>query len=221
MNCVFNLARPLLLGFFTPQGLLVGATIHAADSPALSIKVSRVVGSARYYTDDKNHPGWSVLRAGDELGGNPVLQTSSRDSIVDFELTGPDALRRVAVRMFSNTVLRQIRLSSRTSGSVKTSDILLDVAAGQIRISLDGESEQSFTLAMGDTQTRVTVLHSSGDAKDTMFVFNGTLTVLNGEVKASVGTGQEKAIHAGEQLRRGANEVTKTSPEAPELKLGQ
>lgn len=53
-----------------------------------------------------------------------------------------------------------------------------------------------------------------------MFDAKGTLTVLKGAVKASLGAGQPKLVQVGEQLRSDAKDVTKLPPDAPELKLG-
>jgi len=209
---------PVLL-LITAQWLLVASAAQADDSVPLSAKATSIVGSARY--EDRNHPNWTGLRVGDQLGRDPVLQTNIRDSTADIEVTGSDRGGRGAIRMFSNTVLRQIRLSSKKSDSVEARDILLDMPAGQIRISLDGVSAYAFTLINGSSPIRVTVPRRVAGPKETVFVFNGSLTVLKGAVTASTGTGAEKVIQAGEQLRSGANEVTKTPPEAPELKLGQ
>jgi hypothetical protein len=69
----------------------------------------------------------------------------------------------------------------------------------------------------------LTVSGSTADHQETVFVFadTGSLTVLKGAVKASIGSGPEKLVRAGEQLRSDTNEITKLPPEAPELKLGE
>ena len=219
LNRPLDLRKSLGLCFLTAQWLLVAPTAPAADSPALSIKATGVTGTARY--EDKNHPGWTDLHPGDALIGYPVLQTNLKDSTADIELVGPDARGPVWVRMFSNTLLREVRLNPTPSRSTKRTGILLDVAAGQIRISLNGASDYAFTLVRSDSGTRVTVPQTNANPNQIAFVFDGSLTVLKGTIQASVGGGREKLIHAGEQLRRGASEVTKTPPEAPELRLDQ
>jgi len=217
----YRLKKALVLVFITTQWLLVAPAAETDNSASLSVSVVRISGNARHSADALKNI--KPVRVGAQFGAGSVLQTdSTENSMVDLEVRGSDAGGRGTVRMFSNSVLKLILLNSKKSGSAEARDIGLEVAAGQIRISLDGVSDYSFTLIYGGSSTRVTVPRSAAAARaeQTVFVFNGSLTVLKGAVTASTGTGTEKMVHAGEQLRSGASEVTKTPPDAPQLKLG-
>jgi hypothetical protein len=124
--------------------------------------------------------------------------------------------------MFSNSLLKPIKLKSKKSGSVQARDIGLDVPAGQIRLSLDGVSDYEFEFGAGRITRRLAVLRNGGSPQETVFLVDahGTLTVLKGVVQAGSGPGTRKPVHAGEQLRGDSEEVRSAPPEAPELKLG-
>jgi hypothetical protein len=74
----------------------------------------------------------------------------------------------------------------------------------------------------GRTPVRVATRRSKADRQETVFVFAlpGAITVLKGAVNVRTTTDQEKLVKAGERLLSEAAEVTKTRPDAPELKLG-
>lgn len=211
----------MALVFLTTQCLQLPAVVRADAPVPLVLKATAITGNARYV--DKNHRKWTELQVGDQLGDEAVVQTDGKGSsanIADLEVSGAEAGGRARIRMLSNTVLEFIRLSAKNSDSVEARDISLDMRVGQIRVSLDGVSPYSFTLINGGS-TRVAVPRSAAGPKETVFVFNGSLTVLKGAVTVSTRSGAEKVVHAGEQLRSGASEVTKTPPEAPELKSEQ
>jgi hypothetical protein len=196
--------------------LLLASTAQADDTVPLSYKVISIAGSARYLNTNM----WTALRVGDELRTVSVLQTDSKgSSTADVELVGPDGHGWGKVRMFSNCVLKPLRLDLKKSGSGPATDIRFDVAMGQIQVSLDGGSDYVFAL----NAARITPARSAANAKETVFLFAspGSLTVLKGAVTASFGSGPEKMVRAGEQLRRDGSEVTKLPPDAPELKLGE
>jgi hypothetical protein len=203
--------------------LLVAATVQADDAVPLSVKVISVAGSARYWHNSIAKGSWKAVRVGDELRAGSVLQTESKDSTTtDVELVGPDAHGWGKVRMYSNCVLKLLRLDLKKPGSGQASDVRIDVPVGKIRVSLDGDSDYVFALNPDSTPMRLTVARSVVGSKETVFLAAaGSLTVLKGAVTASFGSGPEKLVRAGEQLRSDVNEVTKLPPDAPELKLGQ
>ncbi|PWU19352.1 MAG: hypothetical protein C5B50_06785 [Verrucomicrobia bacterium] len=208
----------LARAFIITPWLLLAPAARGDDSIPLSAKVIKLVGEARY--QDKKHPDWHELRAGYQLAGEWFLQTDmSHSTGVDIELGGSSAGGRMTVHIFSSTILKLIGASSNKSGSVESRNIRLDLRSGQIRISLDGISDYSFTLIRAGGPVHLTVARSNQDPKETIFVFGRDLTVLKGAVTTSMGTGTNIVIHAGEQL--GVKGASKTPTDAPELKLGQ
>jgi hypothetical protein len=127
--------------------LVVATTAQADDAVPLSFKVIGIAGSARYLNTNMARGSWTALLMGDELRAVSVLQTDSKgSSTADIELVGPDARGWGKVRMFSNCVLKPLRLDLKKSGSGQATDIRFDVAMGQIRVSLDGGSDYVFAL---------------------------------------------------------------------------
>lgn len=213
---------PLELFFIVMLWLQAAPATLADDSVPLSAKVIGIVGSARQW--DKENGKWRSLRVGDEVGADSDLQTESKDSTTtDLEVMASDAGGRAAIRMYPNSVLKMIRLSLKKSGSVQARDIALNVPTGQIRVTLDGAYDYAFMLSANSFSIHVSLERSAAGSQQTVFAFSGTgsLTVLKGAVKTRIGSGPERLIQAGEQLREGVDKVTKTPPEAPELKLGQ
>jgi hypothetical protein len=216
------LLKPIPI-FIATVALLIVSTSRADDSTPFSARVISIVGTARYWDTNQAKSNWSALRLGDKFSVGSVLQTNSKDSTADFEVAMPDADGRGTLRMFSNCVLKLIALNSKTSGLVRTMDIGFDVPVGQIRVSVDGVPDYALALNANSFSMRLTIPRSTAGSQETVFLFAGTgsLTVLKGTVKASIGSGPAKLIRAGEQLRSDVNEITKLPPEAPELKLGQ
>jgi hypothetical protein len=209
-------ALHIFRNIFIAVGLLLAPTGQAEDEVPLSYKVISIAGGARYSTTNV----WTALRVGDELRAVSVFQTESKgSSFADVELVGPDGHGWGKVRMFSNCVLKPLRLDLKKSGSDQATDVRFDVAMGQIRVSLDGGSDYVFAL----NAARITPARSVTGSKETVFLFASpdSLTVLKGAVTASFGTGPEKMVRAGEQLRRDGSEATKLPSDAPELKLGE
>lgn len=218
MNTLSNYSRGRTLGlvFTATLWLLLATPAQADDAVPLSYKVISIAGSARYLKTNI----WTALRVGDELRAVSAFQTDSKgSSTADIELVGPDARGWGKIRMFVNCVVEPIRVDLKKSGSGQATDVRFEVPAGQIRVSLDGGSDYVFAL----NTARITPARSAAAAKETVFLFAspGSLTVLKGAVTASFGTGPEKMVQAGEQLRRDGSEVTKVPPDAPELKLGE
>jgi len=204
--------------------LLVASAAQADDAVPLSVKVISVAGSARYWDNSIAKGSWNAVRVGDELRAGSVLQTESKDSTAtDIELVGADAHGWGKVRMYSNCVLKLLRLDLKRSGSGQASDIRFDVPVGKIRVTLDGDSDYVFALNPDSTPMRLSVARNVAGSKETVFIFaaGGPLTVLKGAVTASFGSGPERLVRAGEQLRSDANDLTRLPPDAPELKLGQ
>jgi hypothetical protein len=224
MNHTLNrnsMKLPMLLFTVTPW-LVFTPAAQADDSFRLSAKVISLVGSARYCDTNRT---WIALQAGAEVSAALVLQTGIEDgSTADIALAGSDADAggKCTIRMFSNSLLKPIRLKSKLSGSVQARDIGLDVPAGQIRLSLDGVSDYEFEFGAGRITKRLAVLRNGSSPQETVFVVDhsGTLTVLKGLVQAGNGSETRKPVHAGEQLRGDSEEVRPVPPEAPELKLG-
>jgi hypothetical protein len=206
------------LAFTAAPWLLAIPAAQADDSVRVSARVISVVGSARYF--DRNRANWSDLRPGAEFGADAVLQTNLKDSTADLALVGSDAGPQGRVRMFSDCILKVLQLNSKKSGSAQLRHIGLDVTAGRIRVSLDGVSQYDSDFS-GARTMRMEVRPHDANPQETVFVFDaaGTLTVLKGAVKASIGAGQQKLVRLGEQLRSDANEVRRVPPDAPELKL--
>jgi hypothetical protein len=221
MNTLSNYSRGRTLGlvFTATLWLVLAATTQADDAVPLSFKVIAIAGSARYSNTNTARGSWTALRVGDELRAVSALQTDSKGSnTADVELIGPDGRSWGKIRMFSNCVLKPLRLDLKKSGSSQATDVRLDVPMGQIRVSVDGGSDYVFAL----NEARITPALSVAARKEMVFVFAspGSLTVLNGLVTASFGLGPEKLVRAGEQLRHDASEVTKLPPEAPEFNSG-
>jgi hypothetical protein len=213
-------ARKTLV-FFTATLCLLAAMTQAEDAVPLSVKVISVTGAARYVTTNSAKGSWTALRVGDELRAVSVLQTDSRgSSTADVELIGPDGRGWGKIRMFSNCVVEPRRLDLKKSASGQAMDVRLDVPVGQVQIRLDGGSDYAFALGA----MRVTPAGGgAASAKETVFLFAppSSLSVIKGAVTASFGSGAEKLVRAGEQFRGDNNELTKLSPDAPELKLGE
>jgi hypothetical protein len=125
---------------------LVPAAAQADDAVALSVKVMSVAGSARYWDNSIAKGSWNAVRVGDKLRADSVLQTNLKDSTADVELVGPDAHGWGNVRIFSNCVVKLLRLDLKKSGSGQASDIRFDIPVGQIRVSLDGGSDYVFAV---------------------------------------------------------------------------
>ena len=107
----YLLCRNLGLFFTTTLWLLLAAMIQAEDAVPLSAKVISVAGSARYQGTNTAKGRWRALRLEDELQAGSVLQTDSTGSTrAELELVGPDAHAWGKVRMFSNCVLKLLRL---------------------------------------------------------------------------------------------------------------
>jgi hypothetical protein len=213
--------KTLTLFVMAPLWLPSLTKAQPQDSVPLSAKVVRIAGSVR--SIDKNNRQWKAVHIGDEFTGDFVLQTDSTGSTAaDIDVVGSDA-GRTTVRMFSNCVLKVPRLNSKMSGSAQARDISFNVPTGKIRVSLDGISDYVFLLEANSFSMRLTVDRNPKNPDETTFTFAGTgdLTVLKGSVKASVGSGPEIVICAGEQLLRGDDKVTKAPPDAPELKAPQ
>jgi hypothetical protein len=178
--------------------LLINPAAQAEDSAPFSVKVTGVTGSARYVY--KNHQDWTALRIGDDLVGAPglVLQTNLKDSTADIELKPSNNTNRVAIHLYPNTVLRRIQAGSKKSHELETADELLDVGAGQIKVSFDATAEHTFALISGNNSTRVTIPRVTTGPTETAFLFNGSLTVLKGTVRAWTAGGKEEVIRGAE-----------------------
>ena len=189
-----------------PFGLLLAAPAQADDAVPLSLKVISVAGSARYWNTNMAKGSWTALRVGDELRAGSVLQTdSTRSTSAGIELVGRDGHGWGKIRMLSNCVLKPLRLDLKKSESWQAMDVRLDVPVGQIQVRLDGSSDYAFTL----NAMRVTPARSVGSGK-TFFLFTPPcyLSVINGAVIASSGTGPEKLIRGGQGFRGDTNEIT-------------
>src|SRR5690349_5583053 len=133
-----NSSQTLLRPLAAALCLLLAATAKADDAVPLSVKVISVAGSARYSNKTIEKGSWTALRVGDELRADSVLQTTLKDSSADVELVGPDGYSCGKVRMFTNCVVKLIRLDLKKTASGLATDIHLEVPLGQIRVSLKG-----------------------------------------------------------------------------------
>jgi hypothetical protein len=204
---------------FTAALLLAAiSTARADDAVQLSANATNIIGWARYST---NRVDWAALSVGTELSAGAKVQTGASHCTADLALTGPDAGGQAIVRVCTTSVLNLIRLISEKSGSVTVRHITLDLAAGQIRVSLDGASQYEFEVTGGKVPIHLKVSRSEGALQETAFVVGlpGTVTILKGAAKVRTGDGAEKSLCAGEQLRGSVGEVTKLPPESPELKV--
>jgi hypothetical protein len=203
--------------FFTVTlWLLLASTAQADEVLPLSVKVISIAGSARYSSTNIAKGSWTALRVGDELRKVSALQTdSTRSTSAGIELVGPDGHGWGKVRMLSNCVLKPLRLDLKKSGSGQAVDVRLDVPVGQIQVRLDGDDYVFALNAM-----RVTPARSVASTK-TFFLFTPPcyLSVINGAVIASVGSGPEKLIRGGQGFRGDTNEITEEGatdgPEVP------
>jgi len=189
-----------------------------AEPALLSPTVVSIVKSARYCSTGK--PEWRALQIGDDLTTGAVLQTSSETgSMVDIGLSSSKRVTAPTIRMFSNSVLKLLKLELKNSGSTQVQEIGLEVTAGKARVIIDGVSTCDFEFN-AIVPMHLAIQRSKGSHEPTVFVFDaeGTVTVLKGEVKAT-GSKPEKVLRRGEQLRNNADDITKLPSDAPELKL--
>jgi hypothetical protein len=201
-------------------GLKITATVPAGNSSGLSAKVIKVEGGVRYV--DTNGTTWKPLKPGTELRAGFVVQTDAENASAIIGLDEMEAGGQVTIRMFTDSILKLIGLSSQKAGSVLVKTTRLEVAVGQIRVRLAGVADYEFEFSGANGLLRVTPARNQAAAQQTVFAFDGagTLTVLKGSVNATAVAGAPKLVHAGEQLRKGADEVTNVPLAAPESGAG-
>jgi hypothetical protein len=198
--------------------LLLNFPVHAGDSPAHTAKVIALKGSARYET---NRRDWHALRLGDELSPPFVLHTAAKGSMADIRLGGDEPNAASTVRVFSNSVVSVIKLTSRGAGSAAVKEIELALISGQILLNLNSATETEVRLTGAKTPMRLISHRRADDPEGTVCLFkpSGALTVLTGSATVSTDAAKSQAVKAGEQLRGETGEVTKLPLDAPEWKL--
>jgi hypothetical protein len=197
---------------------LLSFPVHAGDSAVHTAKVIALKGSARY---DTNQHDWYALHLGDELSPTFLLHTAAKGSMVDIRLGGDEPNAASTVRVFSNSVMSVIKLTSRGAGSAEVKEIELALIAGQILLNLNSAAENEVRLTGAKTPMRLISHRRPADREGTVCLFkpSGALTVLQGSATVSTDVAKDQAVKAGEQLDGESGEVTKLPLDAPEWKL--
>jgi hypothetical protein len=207
----FGLAKTAALTFAVSLWFMDVST-GRADSPVLlSVSVTQVSGNVRYNPDYRMASvGWEALQPGTKLGEGSVVETGFNNSTVDIRLGGSDTNGQGAVHIFSNSVVRLIRLGSKAADLRQIRDIELGVLLGKARLSLDRSFQCDIQLGCGQVQLRVEVRQQDAGDEQAVLLFDaGTLSVLKGTVQVAVGKGPQQMLHAGEQIQRDSAQVTK------------
>jgi len=159
------------------------------------------------------------VQVGEYLSTGAVIQTCNESgTIADLALFASQRTAGPLIRIYSNSVLKLLKLELKNPGSTPIRDIGLEVTAGRIRVIHDGGQRCDFEFSANRIPMRLTIEQNTNALISTVFVSDqdGALTVLKGELKARTGSKAEKLVRSGEQLRTNADEVTKLAPDAPE-----
>lgn len=178
------------------QRLAVGTVVVALAASALAqdgkeriAKVTRIKGSARYYTAESTAP--QTLKVGQKLKAGTTIQTADK-SVVDLVLGEEEAYAPRAtlgeflyyqplaeqdtIRIYADSVLALDKLTLARTGADEVTETQLDLKAGKIfgkARKLSAASKYEIKIPNGVAGIRGTVYSISSD---------GVLTVLVGSV---------------------------------------